>query len=110
MEASPLVSDQLRWLCRGEHGLAPSQIPAGWDERGPLLTPGLRARAAEKLTDIAAILAASRDDAPVVREAATIAMAWHRDDARIRERLQEMVEHDASPAVRQAANDAADDS
>jgi hypothetical protein len=100
----------MRWLCRGEHSLSPHQRPAGWDERGPTLTPGLRARAAETLTDIAAILDASRDVAPVVREAATNAMARHLDDACIRERLQEMAEHDASPGVRQAATDAADDS
>jgi hypothetical protein len=31
------VSDATRWLCRGEHALTPSQIPAGWDERGPIV-------------------------------------------------------------------------
>jgi hypothetical protein len=31
------VTDHLRWLCRGEHALTPSQIPAGWTFDGPIV-------------------------------------------------------------------------
>jgi hypothetical protein len=31
------VSDATRWLCRGEHALTPSQIPAGWTFDGPIV-------------------------------------------------------------------------